>query len=288
MTSGTHLQLADAKAWMTWLDSGAWEKELDSVTPMIPALAVEVARLAQDPDVSAVRLTQVISKDPILAANVVRLANSAFSASSVAITSLNDAVVRVGTQAVRQLVTATCLTARLRNPKTYGVSARDKVNHAIGTAYLAWLVADRFDGDPDQGFLSGLLHDIGKFVILKIAHEDRPIPASMSPAHLANFIQSRHAGVGGRVLARWSFAPEIQMPVAWHHEPSEAHGHLREAAICYVANRLSHRYGFGCEADTSDPLEDPTFVKLGVDADFLVELDGRAPGLFEVARKIAA
>ena len=41
MISGIHLQLADAKAWMTGLGSGAWEKELDSVTPMIPALAVE-------------------------------------------------------------------------------------------------------------------------------------------------------------------------------------------------------------------------------------------------------
>src|SRR5215213_4960542 len=121
-------QTGDGEAWTSWLDSGAWEGSLDTVTPMIPALAVEVARLAQDPDVSAIRLTQVISKDPTLAANVVRLANSAFSASATTITSLNDAVVRVGTRSVRQLVTAACLTARLRNPRTYGAGVRDMVD----------------------------------------------------------------------------------------------------------------------------------------------------------------
>lgn len=287
MSEWHHQRTGDAQAWFEWLDSGAWERTLDATTSMIPALAVEIARIAQDPDVSALRLTQVISKDPIMAANVVRLANSAFSASSTTITSLSDAVVRVGTRAVRQLVTASAITSSLRNPKIYGAAARDMVDHAIGTAYLAWLVADRVDDDPDTAFLCGLLHDIGKFVILKLAHEDHPTPASMTDAKLAHCIAARHARVGGRALARWQFADQIRMPVMWHHEPGEAHGHLPQAAVLYAANRLAHRYAFGCSSDTESPLDDPIFSKLGLDAEFLAELDAKAPGLFDVARKIA-
>ncbi|MGC4082375.1 MAG: HDOD domain-containing protein [Vicinamibacterales bacterium] len=223
-----------------------------------------------------------------MAANVVRLANSAFSASVTTITSLSDAVVRVGTRAVRQLVTASCLTSQLRNPRTYGSAAREMVDHSIGTAYLAWLVADRVDDDPDAAFLCGLLHDIGKFVILKLAHIDRPVPPAMTEARLTQCIQARHAQVGGRALARWQFADEIRVPVTWHHEPGQAHGHLPQAAIAYAANRLAHRYGFGCSADADPLLDDPTFGKLGLDERFLAELDVKAPGLFEVARKIAA
>ena len=78
------------------------------------------------------------------------------------------------------------------------------------------------------------------------------------------------------------------MPVAWHHHPGEAHGHLRTAAIVYAANRLAHRYGCGCEPETVDLLADEIFVKLGVDEAFMAELDTRVPGLFEVARKIGA
>ncbi len=278
----------DAQAWLEWVDSGSWERLLGSTTAMIPALGVEVARIAQDPDVSAIRLTQVISKDPIMAANVVRLANSAFSASATTITSLSDAVVRVGTRAVRQLVTASCITSKLRNPKTYGAAAREMVDHAIGTAYLGWLVADRVDDDSDAAFLCGLLHDMGKFVMLKLAHEDRPVPASMTEARLAHAIQTRHAHIGGRALARWQFADEIRIPVMWHHDPGQAHGHLPQAAIVYAANRLAHRYGFGCSANPESPLDDPIFGKLGLDETFLAELDGKAPGLYEVARKIAA
>lgn len=278
----------EAQAWIDWLDSGAWERLLDATTAMIPALAVEVARIAQDPDVSAIRLTQVISKDPVMAANVVRLANSAFSASATTITSLSDAVVRVGTRAVRQLVTASCITSKLRNPRTYGSAARELVDHSIGTAYLGWLVADRVDDDSDAAFLCGLLHDIGKFVILKLAHEDRPIPASMTEARLAQCIESRHAAIGGKALSRWQFADEIRLPVTFHHQPAEAHGHLPQAAILYAANRLAHRYGFGCPVVPESPLDDPTFAKLGLDEAFLAELDAKAPGLYEVARKIAA
>lgn len=273
-------------AWIAWLDSGEWERSLNSYTPMIPANAVEIANLARDPDVSAVKLTQAIGKDPILAANVIRLANSAFSASSTTITTLSDAVVRVGTRSVRQLVTAACLTSKLRNPKTYGTNARMLVDHSVGTAYIAWLVADHMDEDPDSAFLCGLLHDIGKFVILKLAYEDHPIPPTMSEARLNACVEERHAAVGQQALARWDFAPEIQLPVAWHHDPGQAHGHLHVAAIVYAANRLAHRYGCGCEPDASDLFEDDVFQRLGFDDGFMQELDAKVPGPFEVARRI--
>lgn len=287
MTTSAWEAPVQPQAWVAWLDSGEWQRSLNSYTPMIPANAVEIANLARDPEVSAVKLTQAIGKDPLLAANVIRLANSAFSASATTITTLSDAVVRVGTRSVRQLVTAACLTSKLRNPKTYGTHAKLLVDHSVGTAYISWLVADHVDVDPDAAFLCGLLHDIGKFVILKLAHEDRPIPPTMTEARLNAVIESRHATIGQQALANWDFAPEIQMPVAWHHEPGEAHGHLHVAAIVYAANRLAHRYGCGCEPESVNLLEDEVFGKLGFDEAFMQELDTHVPGLFEVAKKIS-
>ncbi|MEQ1912343.1 MAG: HDOD domain-containing protein [Vicinamibacterales bacterium] len=290
MTTITAQRVGDGTAWIAWLESGQWERALDRAGAMLPALAVEIVRLAQDPEVAPLRITDVVSKDPVLAAHVVRMANSAASASAMTITSLNEAVVRVGTQAVRQLVTATCLTSKLRNPKIYGAHGRDLVDHCIGTAYLSWLVADHVDGDSDEAFLFGLLHDIGKFVMLKLANEDRPLaPGAMSTEQFDELIAARHAGIGGRALARWAFAPAVQVPVAFHHAPALAGAeHRRGAAIAYVANCLAHRYGFGCPADDSNLLEDEVFVYLGVNESFLKELDARAPGLFEVARKITS
>lgn len=290
MTTATAQRVEDGKAWIAWLESGQWEKAMDSAGAMLPALAVEVVRMAQDPDVAPSRITQVVSKDPVLAAHVVRLANSAASGSATTITSLSEAVVRVGTTAVRQMVTATCVTSKLKNPKTYGANGRDLVYHCIGTAYLAWLVADRVDGDSDEAFLIGLLHDIGKFVILKLANEDKPLaPDAMSPEQFESLIAARHAGIGGRALARWTFAPDVQIPVAFHHDPGLAAPEYRKnAQVAYAANRLAHRYGFGCAVDDRNLLEDQVFIELGFDEAFMKELDQRAPGLFEVARKISS
>ena len=279
---------AQGNGWIAWLDEGGWTRSLDTFSPMIPALAVEIAWEVRDPDISAARLAHVVGKDPLLAVNVVRLANSAFSASATTITSLNDAVVRVGTRSVRQLVMAATLTARLRNPKTFGANARQMVDHCVGTGYLASYIAERVNADQDAAFLYGLLHDIGKFVILKLARDDKPIPPTMGQARLDACIASRHAAVGARALQLWRFAEEIRLPVAWHHEPAQAPDQQTSARIAYLANRLAHRYGFGCEPEEMDLLSDAVFTGFGFDERFLEQLDPRAPQLLDVASKIAA
>jgi putative nucleotidyltransferase with HDIG domain len=279
---------AHGENWIAWLDTGEWEATLDGLTPMIPALALEIAWLARDPEISAAALAEAVAHDPILAVNVVRLANSAFSASAVPITSLDDAVVRVGTRAVRQLVTAACLTSRLRNPKTYGADARAVVDHSVRTGYIATVLAERIGGDPDAAFLCGLLHDIGKFVILKLAHDDRPIPPTMGEVRLKACVASRHAAVGARALARWRFAPEIQVPVAFHHEPLNAPDHVTASAIVAAASRLAHQYSSPAAGDRDNLTEDPVFAYLQLDAQALRWLDARLPRLFDVARTIAA
>jgi hypothetical protein len=55
--------------------------------------------------------------------------------------------------------------------------------------------------------------------------------------------------------------------------------------VAYLADRLSHRYGFGCEKDDYDVTADPVFEGFGLDAAWLADTDARVPGLYEVARR---
>ena len=76
-------------------------------------------------------------------------------------------------------------------------------------------------------------------------------------------------------------------PIVHHHDWQSATVDRRNAAMTYFANRLSHRYGFGCEPDPEmDLAGDPAFAELGLDAAWIEQVDARAPGLFEVARQI--
>ena len=270
-----------------WIRSGEWLDSQDITLPMLPARATEIMHLAMDPEVSASRIATVVSKDQVLATLVLRLANSAFSAPASDITNVSDAVVRVGTRAVRNVVVASCLASRLKDPQIYGKYGPDLTDHSIGTAYLARLVAEQSGDSPDEAFLYGLLHDIGKLLILKLGRDSslRYGPPA-SDEEIEALMVEKHAEFGGYLLEQWKLPAHLNDPVVWHHRPYRAESDPRAAAVAYAANRLAHRYGFGCSSDGFDPLSDQVCASVGLDAARLEEMDTRAPGLFAVARQI--
>ena len=275
--------------WQEWVRSGLWERDIDGAMPMLPTAANEVVRLAADPDVSASRITVLVSKDPVLVVRVIRLANSAFSAPAIEIASLGEAVLRGGTRAVRNAVLAECMTARMLDPRIYGAHSRALGDHAIGTACLAWRLAEHVKEPPDESFLHGLLHDIGKLLILKLAYDfARKTGKAVDETAVAEFVIERHADLGGRLLRKWQLPVSLEEPVVHHHDPARANGFWRAASITYAANRLAHRYGFGCPAVVEEPaalLDDPVFQALRLDDAFLARTDAEAPRLFEIARQ---
>ena len=135
------------ESWTSWTESGHWAESSDTAMPMLPAIAGDVMGLAMDPEVSIARIARVIAKDQVLATRVLRLANSAYCASMQAITTVHDAIVRMGTGPVRNAVLAVCFTSHLHGANVYGTQGRDLMDHAIGTTYLARLLAERLGTD---------------------------------------------------------------------------------------------------------------------------------------------
>jgi putative nucleotidyltransferase with HDIG domain len=196
-------------------------------------------------------------------------------------------MVRLGTIAVRNVVVTVSFASRMHDPRIYGERGRELVDHAIGTAYLARLIADKARTDVEEAFMCGLLHDIGKLVILKLAHDysrrtGKPVPRE----EVDQAIDERHAGFGGLTLKRWKLPESLIEPVTCHHDYRVATKRPKDAAVTYAANQLAHRYGFGCEADGRNLLEDPVAEFLGLDQAWLESTDVHAPGLYDVARQI--
>jgi putative nucleotidyltransferase with HDIG domain len=268
-------------------EGGIWDwLVLDhAAVPMLPAAAMRVIQLAASPDSSLMHITEAVSKDQVLASRVLALANSAFSSPASRISSLADAVVRMGVCAVRNLVVTISFGSRTTDPNVYGSQGRDLVDHSIGTAYVARLVADEVDVDAEQAYLYGLLHDIGKLIILKLASDHkRRTGTAVPPAELAEVSTRYHATVGGLAMRRWNLPDGLDEPVMCHHEYLSASVSPKDAMVAHIANKLSHRYGFGCPAEADDFLTDPAAVKLGLTERWLASTDERAPGLYSVAR----
>lgn len=266
-----------------------WLSASDAAIPVMPMVAMKVIELTSNPNVSIAQLATVVSKDQVLASRVLGLANSASSGSMHRISTVTDAIVRLGIGAVRNVVVTVCFTSRMHDPKIYGPHGPKLVDHAIGTAYMARVVAERADADADEAFLYGLLHDIGKLVILKLAHDHKRRSGTAVPAdELEATLTSHHAAFGGVTLRRLGLPEELDEPVTFHHDYAAAETRPREARIAYCANRLSHRYGFGCDPLDEDLLQDPAAADLGLDQAWLAETDDRAPGLFSIARQFLA
>ena len=274
-----------ATTWTAWIESDAWRSEAGAL-PLKSRLLSDALAVALDDDVEARRLIRLVAREPVLTAAMLRLANSAAHSALRPASTVDQAVVRVGTRAVRSLVLSTCFAASGADPGQQAPDS-DYIEHGIGTACIAGLVATRVGVDADEAFVGGLLHDIGK---LFLANLRRQFVRAGGPAPAASeedvVMRARYALVGGVALAHWGLPDALCEPVRWHHDPLSAPRHQQTAAIVHVANRLSHRLGFGCPADPQEgPGDDAVCLTLGLTGAWIDEAAERAVVLFEAARQ---
>jgi putative nucleotidyltransferase with HDIG domain len=278
---------ARSQPWSDWIRSNEWRGSSDTSMPILPAAASDIITIVVDSEVTVAQISHIVSKDPVLATRVLRMANSAYCAPPQGVATIKEAIVRMGTAAVRNMVLAACLASRGRDPRVYGVRGRDEFDHAIGTAYTAYFVADLIGSSPDEGFLAGLVHDIGKLLLLKLAYDyGRWRGTPVDRAEIEEVIATEHASVGAGLLSRWRIPPTVHESVMWHHEPEAAPHYPRQAELVYVADRLSHRYAFGCERDERLLLEDPRCARLSISDEWIEMADSRVPALYAMARQI--
>ena len=277
-------------SWTEWIESGRWLRARDPELPVSSELMDHALTLAADTEVSVHQIVRLVSKEQVLATRVLRLANSASNAPVRPITTITDATVRVGTEAVRHTLLAACVASRMEAQTINARGGRQLLDHSIGTAYMAEFVATSVGADPHEALVGGLLHDIGKLAILKLSVE---APGYRGPAptsrQVERLIEERHPLVGAQLLRAWRLPDTLREPVLYHHRPDLAVLCTEQTTIVYVANLLSHRYGFGCAPDPErDLVADPWVVQLGLDEAWLARIDARAHERFAAARALVA
>src|SRR5690606_28156296 len=100
-------------------------------------------------------------------------------------------------------------------------------------------------------------------------------------------IREWHPSVGEWLLGRWQLPTVLRQAVLYHHTPQACPQFPLEARVAYLANRLSHYFGFGCaEAPDDTFLDDPVCQELAMTQEWLDDLSRRAPGLFNTTRQI--
>ncbi|MGB5538651.1 MAG: HDOD domain-containing protein [Gammaproteobacteria bacterium] len=206
--------------------------------PLLPVVVMKMMTLNRDDDNYFEEITQLAGQDPTFAVRLIRMANSSALASRVPITNLKSAIVRLGTSQIATLVTSIAV-MRIFVPSS--AEARDLWLHSIQTAIAARAIAmmgETREVNPDDAYMAGLLHDIGRFILLGTAiGELKQIDENdwACPQQLIELEQKLcgfdHTQLGWRICSRWGLPEQIVEVIRAHHLMDLSGNNTRQAPL---------------------------------------------------------
>jgi putative nucleotidyltransferase with HDIG domain len=188
--------------------------------PPYPAVAMQIERLVGSGDYGLDQVTKLVQSDQVLAADVLRAANSAFYSRGQVVASLSAAVSRIGAKDVGRVALASGLGAHALRAGALSALRRKVWTDALASALLCQALAKGRGLAPDVAFSAGLLHDFGKVVALACVEElvqrGTKLPAR-SAEEWEEIVERFHVELGVVMAARWELPPVIADVISLHH-----------------------------------------------------------------------
>jgi len=240
--------------------------------PSLPAVVMELLSSIDQENVDISVLARKVSHDQALTAKTLRLANSSTYGLQVKVTTIQQAIAFLGFQTSRNLITAAAVTGCFSPGQCAGFDDKAFWRHSIATAACARVLARHVRFNQDYAFTAGLMHDIGRLVLVSIYPQRYADVIAWRTAHDGELIEAERAVLGldhvtaGIALAeRWNFSETMRLGIAWHHEPERA-GAGFLATIVHVANAIVHALDIaGEDDDLVPPVSTVAWRALGLD-----------------------
>ncbi len=237
------------------------EGHVKSISP--PDFFVRLNALVEKPGVSAADIGELISQDPVMAARLLRIANSPVFGFPGRIDSIARSITMIGTRGLRDLVLASSAVSAFSQIEVAHIDMREFWRHSLMTGLLSRQLGKRARLPYIEPlFVAGLLHDIG---LLLIGHYFPDVPGRAevcldhSEASLPleeQILGVSHADLARAILAEWNLPDSILLPVACHHDAREAGDYMRYAAIVQIADMAS--------SGESDSIDDDLWLVAGI------------------------
>ena len=222
-------------------------KYLDKVDmlPMSPTLLPKLLPKLSDLDTNFDEVVEIIGFDPALTSKLLQICNSAFFGQDAEVSTVAEAVSRVGYQSVYLLVAMINGSNCFPWPSPRGVDAPKLWQHSITTAFNTKFVAESAGVDGNLLFTAGLLHDIGKVILAQTQPQEvgtmfRKLSDAAAIEREKKVFGCTHPEVGAALLERWKLPAQLVVGVRHHHDPNSAQGFERIAACVALGNLVTH------------------------------------------------
>ncbi len=209
--------------------------------PLLPNVVMEVMQLSSSENADARKIADMLHRDQTLAGHVLRLANSPAYKPKMPIVSLQQAVSRLGLTQLCEIAYTVSVKGQVFKGKGYEQDVRFLWQHAVGAAVYAKELARMLDYDLDKAFLWGLLHDVGKpVVLLTLTELQKELDIRLERDVVLAAMDAYHAQVGGMLADRWSLPTMVKESILYHHNYFSAPTCVEAAMVTCLADQLSY------------------------------------------------
>ena len=188
--------------------------------PSFPDIPFRIKKALEDPDVETEDIVKIISTDPVFAARLMNVANSAaVMGSGKPITDVRNAITRIGFKMAHTIAMSVAMNQALKSAPSGGLKEQFNLlwRHSLNVAAFSFIIAKSYRKiNPDEAMITGLMHDIGKMYILSRVGESFPELVD-DPETLEHVLTEWHTGIGQAILQNWGFNDAMSQ-VADEHE----------------------------------------------------------------------
>jgi HD-like signal output (HDOD) protein len=220
--------------------------------PTMPEVLVKLNEVITKPDTSAVDVAKVVAADPAVSTNILRIVNSAYYGLQVRVSSVSLAISVMGFNMTKKVALKAAVFS------VFG-KKREKIQHFDPLAFWKHAVfdgvaaralaasSDRFaEMHPEDAYIAGLLHDIGKIILME----------KMAPRYLSMLrtsVQSgrsevdvetaefgfTHADIGSVLAIKWALPEDLAIAIRYHHAPARDPFHRSLSSLIHLADHLA-------------------------------------------------
>lgn len=234
--------------------------------PRLPQVAGRILQLSREPDTTVDEIVQVIETDPVLAARVLVIANSAAYGGSDRVEALTPALMRLGSRIVQDMVFAESVRMRIFSARSHRAILERSWKLSLGTAVACEALSVATGLERDSAFLLGLLHDTGTPVLVNavVETEKKNAGATLDEDVVELLISQLHEEIGAYVLADWGMSPATVAAAGAHHRYQGGAKATAAHRLVYAGNLLCRHLGIGCERRAVEFTIEHVFADLGL------------------------
>lgn len=218
--------------------------------PTLPTVVIEVNRLLQDFDSPMEPLVELLEKDQSFVVKILKLVNSSFFGFKSRVSSLRHAVTLMGYNTISNAVLSVAVMDILSlNHKLHGFDIKSFWRHSIQVAVLGKFLASKTRlASTESAFTAGLLHDIGKVILINYFPEEAAAVIAEVDRSGSTFQQAEaglhftdHTVIGSFLAESWMLPDELIKSIRYHHqELTASQENIGLISLVAIANKMVH------------------------------------------------